>query len=200
MTIRVETIAFDIDSLLQRFAPKTALESYFEYLMRENERINLVSRETSQEDLNRLAAESLLPLSIVERNFTQYLDIGSGGGFPAIPLLLSGRIKGDTWLVERTQKKAAALRRILDRLNLNAGVLAKTSEELTFTTGFDLITLRYVKLTSFLLKKILTWLEPAGRFLYYSTPEFDCSSFTAVCYSFATEFGDVTKSFTIFEP
>ncbi len=199
MTARTETISFDVSSILRQFDPSGMLDRYFDCLMRENARVNLVSRETSREDFNRLAAESLLPLAVMGRRFKSYLDIGSGGGLPAIPILLSAQINGDTCLLERTRKKAAALGRIVKALNLKATVLPETLEELTFSSRFNLATLRYVKLTQPLLERILAFLEPTGVLVYYSSSGLECSSASSVSYLFSTESGDATKSFTLFE-
>src|SRR5512140_2142193 len=103
-------VALDTAATLTRHSNRNLIDRYYLELMKENAKVNLVSRETSREDFDRLFAESLLPLDIISSGkFTGYLDIGSGGGIPAIPLLISGRVSGSIVLVERTQKKAAAL-------------------------------------------------------------------------------------------
>jgi hypothetical protein len=94
-------VSFDITELLAKYDPKGKLESYHDLLMAENQRVNLVSRETTREDFERLIAESLLPLEILTSGFGSYLDIGSGGGFPAVPILMTERVVGESILLER---------------------------------------------------------------------------------------------------
>lgn len=204
MTPGTDIRRFDVRSFLAEIDPDSRLELYYELLADENRKVNLVSRETlpgidsGQPDrfalLRVLAAESLFPLRDLNRNaFAQYLDIGSGGGFPAIPILLTQHI-ADATLVERTLKKAAALRRMLSQLNQSAKVEPVTFEETSVPhESFDLITLRLVRLTPPILKKILPLLTPGGTLVYYSRPQFTpiLSNFeqTALQYS-ASETGN----------
>lgn len=162
--------------LRMRFDPADRIPGYCELLHAENERINLVSRETSEVGLENLALDSLVPLAFLEdHDITGYLDIGSGGGLPALPLLLSGRIQTPPEscpvLVERTQKKAAALQRISTSLGLRIELVASDLSQSPLARTFDLITMRYVKLTPRLLAVILPLLSTSGKFVYYSHTE-----------------------------
>ncbi|MBN1211383.1 MAG: class I SAM-dependent methyltransferase [candidate division Zixibacteria bacterium] len=195
-----DKIEFDIEAVLRRYVPKDKLETYFRELMAANRKVNLVSRETSLSDLTRLAAESLLPLDIIKLTFdsVSYLDIGSGGGFPAIPLLMTEKINRAV-LVERTVKKAAALEKILKTLLIKAEVVPKNFEELTFKKPFELITLRYIKLTDALLKKIFINLATGGFFIYYSSTELETYKNLSRLHTFTTPQGAVVKSLTLYQ-
>lgn len=169
MAVPGSNIQVDPAEILGRFDPQNRLETYFDLLLQENRKINLVSRETSREDLRRLAAESLVPLTLLELPVGRYLDIGSGGGLPSIPILLAGAVSGESFLVERTQKKAAALRRILLDLDLAAEVVPSNYEEARLNNRFDLVTIRLVKPTKPLLRKIHSGLNEGGTVVYYSS-------------------------------
>lgn len=196
--MELEARTVEIGEVIARHLAPERLTQYWDVLMAENLKVNLVSRETWRPDFDRMVAECVLPLDLLTRNFASYLDIGSGGGLPSIPLLLSGRVKGDVWLVERTQKKTAALQRMLTELSLEAKPIPQTFEEVPLDLKFDLITLRYVKLTPQLLRRILPALSPEGVFVYFSKPEFDCTnvSMTTVPYKISTE--QFVKSLTLF--
>lgn len=185
MTPQPEQIELNIPEILRRFDPDGRRTTYFDLLLSENRRVNLVSRETSTDDLTRLTAESLLPLSLLPAPSHSYLDIGSGGGLPAVPVLLSGRVQGTACLIERTQKKASALQRILLALDLRATVLADTFEQARIQTAFDLVTMRLVKLNRTLLNRVIDLLEPHGHFVYWGIPDFDCPQLPHVSYSYA---------------
>ena len=197
--IETRTINLDIEAILHQYDPSNRLSRYFSLLMNENERLNLVSRETSHDDLERLAAESLFPLTMLGRGFDNYLDIGSGGGMPALPIMLSGSVSGEVCLIERTQKKAAALRRMLYGLDLTANIIAKPYEETEFSTDFSLITIRLVKLTKPVLDHVIAALKPDGKFVYYGIPSFGCDGLTAVSYSYSGTNADFGKTFTILQ-
>ncbi|MFH1373542.1 MAG: RsmG family class I SAM-dependent methyltransferase [bacterium] len=170
-------IICDPVELLKKYDPDGRLDQYYQLLLQENQRVNLVSRETVKTgliELRKLAAQSLLPLEkVVPAKIVNYLDIGSGGGFPAIPILLTHPAILSCRLVERTQKKAAALSRIVSGLDLNALVISDNFEDLSLKPIYDLVTLRLVKLTPKLLRRILTVLTPEGCLIYYSVPGFE---------------------------
>ncbi len=193
-----DTLTLDVGQVIARHLDPDRLTQYWNLLMAENQKVNLVSRETSREAFDRMVAESLMPLDLLSSDFDAYLDIGSGGGLPALVLLLTGRINGETWLVERTQKKTAALSRMLESLSLQALPMPRTFEEVPLTRKFDLITLRYVKLTPQLLRRILPALSPSGVFAYYSKPEFDLAFQNATVISYRIGSEDFVKSLTLF--
>jgi 16S rRNA (guanine(527)-N(7))-methyltransferase RsmG len=192
-------ISFDADSLLAKYDPHDSLEAYFRMLLLENRRINLVSRETSHESLRTLAAESLLPLEIVGRSFESYLDIGSGGGLPAIPILMCVEGIAKAYLVERTMKKAGALRRILAQLELKAEILPVSFEDARLEESFDLITLRLVRPTKSLLGRIRAQLKPGGFFVHYSEPaSLAVDLFVVKTYSYCSAEQPMPKHFSVF--
>ena len=209
------SLSFNPDQIIAKYLSAESLDRYFELLMAENWKVNLVSRETSRSDFDRLAAESLLPLDVLGGSFGRYLDIGAGGGFPAVPLMLAGVVGSEAVLVERTGKKIAALERIVEDLGLSGGdravrLLNTTFEDIPIEPRYDLITMRYVKLTLQLLKRILGSLANSGVFLYYSTPEFTLNSpqdsstpdstsgIKVETHTYSSSQDQVTKSFTIF--
>lgn len=82
-------------------------------------------------------ADSVLKLHIVDSlAFLQYvevlgnpvLDLGSGAGYPGIPLAVMGY---DVVLCESVQKKARFLQGVVQQLSLESGVEAQRVEELT---------------------------------------------------------------------
>ena len=96
------------------------------------------------------------------------LDIGSGGGFPALPLklLLPGL---DLVLVERSGRKAAFLRKVVAALNLSDVRVRHGSfpECVEGDTG-DVITARAVEKARAMLADILATLRPDSVFLCQS--------------------------------
>ena len=191
--------------LFSKYDPDDKLEPFFDLLTEENKRVNLVSRETKREDLRRLAAESLAPLELIgEKRYRSYLDIGSGGGIPSIPIMTAtaaGVIEIEqVRLIERTQKRAAALGRIISGLNLQAEILPEDFSGKDTSTRFDLVTLRYVKLTPKLLSAAFKTLHCSGLFVYYSQPEFsiDRNRFSAVTQLFTLDLKEPPRPVTFF--
>jgi 16S rRNA G527 N7-methylase RsmG len=203
MTIN-PTLDYDLEKLLSLFGADSDLQKYFDLLMDENQRINLVSRETNQEDLLRLAAESLAPMEQSRiSDVNRYLDIGSGGGFPAIVILLAARTGAfqinQAVLAERRQRRADALGRIVQQLKLPAQISPHDFIPGVPDGKFDLITLRYVKLTPSLWGLISKTLTDSGCLIYYSKPEFEInlSQFSITVQPFKLNDAEPTKNYTI---
>ena len=184
-----EVISWNLQEFLEMCDPEKRLIPYYQLLSKENQRTNLVSRETlspkqsnivntnSFAGLENLAAESLAPVhTLKKKKFERYLDIGSGGGFPALPLMLTCNMQSST-LVERTQKKAAALRRMLVGLNLRAEIIEDTFENLHLPPAqFDLVTIRLVKLDEDMLSRVMELIATQGVCIYYAKPSFQVNN------------------------
>ncbi len=113
---------------LEEAAPAAlGFAAFLDLLLRANSGVNLVSRKEAVPEvlvarhlLDALEALPLLPPAAVRR--LRLLDIGSGGGFPAIPLLLARRDL-DGFLVESVGKKARFLEAVVGALGLTARVV-----------------------------------------------------------------------------
>lgn len=154
--------------------PEKVLESlrtYCELVLEKNIQINLISRK----DTDRIVEAHLLPsLAIYKihpfKPETSVLDIGSGGGFPAIPLAIVQPEVHFT-LIDSIGKKIRAVETFAQQLGLrNVTCLQERAEQLTAT--YHAITGRAVTdLESF---RILAepHLKPKGTILYLSGGSF----------------------------
>lgn len=194
-----EVLTLDVERLIDRYLDGKLLDRYFELLMEQNRAVNLVSRETSRRDFDRLVAESLLPLEHLSLPVANYLDIGAGGGIPGIPILIAGAVSGKSFLVERTTKKARALSKIIEQLEVPAEVIPGNFEEIRELPRLELVTMRYVKPALQLLKNVMKTLARGGVFVYYSTLEFEARGVKSVTRQFKCPQRSALKSFTIFQ-
>jgi 16S rRNA (guanine(527)-N(7))-methyltransferase RsmG len=121
--------------LAREFAPHGALssdqlaqlEAHYELLGRWNTRLNL-TRIRSLEDSVRLHyCESLFVGKTLPSGSLKIVDIGSGGGFPGIPLAIL-RPECSVTLVESHQRKAVFLQEA-SRLLKNVKVISERAEE-----------------------------------------------------------------------
>jgi len=204
MTDATSPIRIDIVEIMQKFDPDNHLSKYLDLLEQVNQVVNLVSRETSRQGLEGLVADSLIPFQLnTFQKSTRYLDIGSGGGFPSIPILLS-TVSSDlgitnTTLVERTQKKARALTGFIESLNLSAEVIPQTLQDCKLETTFDLITLKYVKLTPSLFRKITNLLKDNGCLVHYSQPNtFKGDHMSSRSYLYTLGDEEIVRNLTIY--
>lgn len=120
------------------------LERFAALLLKWNAVQNLVSRETEAVLWERHIVDSLQVLPLIGHPAANVLDVGSGGGLPALPLAIALKGSGARFtLAEPTTKKVAFLRTAIRELQLPATVHAGRVQEIdSRETSFDLITSR----------------------------------------------------------
>jgi len=108
----------------------TQFNSYLEMLFTWNNQINLFSRWDTDRLSERHLLESLAWIPQLEQQFkSPIMDLGSGAGFPGIPLAIY-RPDIKVVFVEAIKKKADFLNRVVNRLSLNSEVLTERVETL----------------------------------------------------------------------
>lgn len=125
------------------------LALYLEFLVRWNARMNLTAVRKPEEIVARHFGESLfLAAHAIKDRMQAVVDVGSGAGFPGLPLkIFAPRLS--VLLVEPTYRKATFLREVIRALALqDIEVLPARAEELLEErTGLaaDLVTMRAVE-------------------------------------------------------
>jgi 16S rRNA (guanine527-N7)-methyltransferase len=127
------------------------LEQFLRYrqeLLDWNKRINLTAITDPEEILIKHFLDSLSLLLVYGKPQTNLLDIGSGAGFPGLPLKIV-RPRWQVTLIEATNKKVLFLRHVIDTLRLNDIVAVHgRAEELAhqrqYRARFDIVTARAV--------------------------------------------------------
>jgi 16S rRNA (guanine527-N7)-methyltransferase len=106
------------------------IQQYIKILLRWNEKLNLTAIRNPLEILYRHFCESMFAASAIPVDKGRLADIGSGPGFPGIPLKIV-RPGLDLCLVESNIKKGTFLAEVVRELQLsNARVLISRYEEL----------------------------------------------------------------------
>lgn len=137
-----------------------------------NSRINLVSRQDTENLWEHHVLPSVAPLCMTEiPEQSRVCDIGSGGGFPAIPLKIL-RPDLEILLTDSIRKKALFLKQVIEELNLeNITVQNERVETLGKNPGlqqqFDFITARAVGKISALMAWGRPFLKESGSFLFW---------------------------------
>lgn len=117
-----------------------------------NKKINLISKKSSYDFYKNHVLHSLSISKIINfKNGSYIMDIGTGGGFPGIPLSIIFP-KSNFILVESINKKTNALKYIVKELKLNnIEIICNRVENIN--DKFDFIINRYVAKIS----KIILW-------------------------------------------
>ena len=119
----------------------TALHSHFELLVRWNRVLNLTRDDSLRVAVERHYAESLFLAVHLRPGVVRLADVGSGAGFPGLPVAVA-HPGSSVLLVESDLRKAAFLRESRD-FAPNTEVAARRAEELE--PGFDAVISRAVK-------------------------------------------------------
>ena len=88
---------------------ESRLDRFVEVLLRWQNKLNLVAPSTLPELWTRHVADSLQLIALAPKARI-WVDLGSGGGFPGLPIALAGDAGTQVHLVESNGKKAAFLR------------------------------------------------------------------------------------------
>ena len=160
-----QVVKIDSREMIDRYCDRATLTAFLDQVWEGNRRFNLFSRRSQRSDLVLLAAESLLPVhwGWIGKSDGPILDIGSGWGIPAIPIILACPEIAIT-MAERSQKKADFLLLLLNRLNINATVINAELQALMSPLSFRTVTMRRVALDA----KVVTQIRrltapPAAR-------------------------------------
>ena len=154
--------------------PETAsvLQEYFGLLDRWNAKINLTAlplRPPTDETFDRLFVEPLAASRFLPDQPDVWLDLGSGGGSPAIPLkAVHPKLK--LTMVESKVRKAAFLREAVRTLKLHDATVENSRIEMLpapFIGSASVVTVRAVKVDSTLLTRAAELLAPEGRLILF---------------------------------
>lgn len=135
---------------------------YLELLKKWNN-VHNISR-MSDKELEESIIDSLIPLKFLE--FNSLLDIGSGSGFPAIPIAIA-RKNIRIAMTEPIKKKSSFLNYAKVLLNLNNTEIYSSRIENLTIGKFDLVSSRAVAESSIILNLALPHLQQDGKIILY---------------------------------
>lgn len=144
-------------------------DQYAEYLVRWNKHVNLTAITEPDEIVIKHFVDSLHILRYVKLKKNQSLiDIGSGAGFPGLPLLIANPDINVTF-VDSIRKKLAFIKDVLHNTGLIATVTHNRAEELGRNAGFretfDFATARAVAQLNVLCEYCLPLVKVGGLFI-----------------------------------
>lgn len=153
-----------------------AFQTYYDFLLSENEKYNLTGITAYEDVLIKHFYDSLTLLKTNDfADGTSLCDIGSGAGFPGIPLkIVHPGIK--LTLVESQTKKANFLKELVSLLKLdNVVVINDRAEEFAHKNKekFDIVTARAVAPLNILNELTLPLVKVGGVFLAMKGDNYD---------------------------
>ena len=150
------------------------LERYAQILEEENKKMNLTAVTGEEEIAQRHFIDSLGVLRAAGDGIknARIIDVGSGPGFPGVPMKIAEPTIRLTAL-DSTEKRVAFLQRLYAALGIEAEAVAARAEELAcdkrYREGFDFAVSRAVARLNVLAELCLPYVKVGGAFLAMKT-------------------------------
>ncbi len=143
------------------------LSKFCDYLLEQNNLFNLTAIKTPEGAALLHFADSLALCKYIPEN-AKVLDIGSGAGFPAIPLAVA-RPDVNVTALDSTGKRVDFINRVAEMLDLsNLTAVCARAEDVTgskFKESFDIVTARAVAAYPILLELCIPAVKVGGSFV-----------------------------------
>lgn len=157
----------------------TDYEKFYKYmkeLLEWNEKINLTAIKDEKEFVIKHFVDSLTVADLINEN-KKVIDIGTGAGFPGIPLKLVNK-DIDITLVDSVNKKVTVLNEIIEKLNLEKIQAIHTRAEdiahkMEYREKYDIATSRAVSNLTTLVEYLLPFVKVGGCIICLKGPNFD---------------------------
>lgn len=153
----------------------TNFDEYIKTFLEENSKINLMSKNDEKLIFEKHIFDSLsikLLFDKLEALPKTILDIGTGGGFPSIPIALEYpeiKVTG----IDSIQKKINAISNIAEKLGIKNIEFIRDRVENIKDKQFDMITSRAVAQTSLLVEYAYPLLKKGGYLVLYKSKSVD---------------------------
>jgi 16S rRNA (guanine527-N7)-methyltransferase len=149
-------------------------EKYRQLILEWNRRMNLISKNSEGKVWLTHFLDSILPITEIEFADKTLLDLGSGAGFPGIPLKILYPSIG-LYLVESTHKKSLFLQNAIKKLDLQGAQVINSPLKFiddSLARAIDIIVTRAVKLKQDEYEKCFSLLKEDGLMLLYKARDF----------------------------
>lgn len=147
---------------------------YYELLVNWNEKVNLTAITNAEDVAEKHFLDSMMIFSAIKvpRN-ARVIDIGTGAGFPAVPMKIAQEGL-DITLVDALQKRVHFLEELASDLDLQMEIIHGRAEELikekNMREGFDLAVSRAVAKLNTLAEYVLPYVKVGGSFVAWKGP------------------------------
>lgn len=143
------------------------LVKLYEFLVDYNQNVNLTAITDFKEVVIKHFVDSVLPFSMVDvKENSSFIDVGTGAGFPSIPLMIvRPDLKGT--LLEALNKRCVFLEKACEMVGVNATVVHGRAEDYAKDKreSFDLATARAVAAMPVLSEYCMPYVKVGGRFI-----------------------------------
>lgn len=154
--------------------------SYYRLLCEWNEKMNLTAITEYEAVVRKHFLDSVLLTKCeeyTEQKIKKILDLGTGAGFPGIPLAILNPDKSFT-LVDSLNKRIEFLKEVkntlsLENVNLYHGRAEDLGRDFLFRNQFDITVSRAVAELPLLMEYCIPFVKPDGYFISYKGPRYE---------------------------
>ncbi len=151
---------------------KKQFELYYDFLIKENEKYNLTAITDKKEVYFKHFYDSLMISSIIDFNNKTFLDVGSGAGFPSIPLKICFPSL-NVVIIDSLLKRTKFLEELKTMIGLtNVTIIHGRAEEYELKNEFDFVSARAVARLNILTELCLPFVKKGGYFLAYKGKDY----------------------------
>ena len=139
----------------------------YEFLVEYNKNVNLTAITDFEEVVVKHFIDSVLPFSMIDiKESSSFIDVGTGAGFPSIPLMIvRPDLKGT--LLEALNKRCVFLEKACELTEVDAKVIHGRAEDYAKEKreAFDFATARAVAAMPVLCEYCIPYVKTGGRFI-----------------------------------
>jgi 16S rRNA (guanine527-N7)-methyltransferase len=146
------------------------LDKYYELLVEWNEKINLTSIIEKEEVFIKHFYDSLCLLKGIKIDNQKLLDVGSGAGFPSLPLKIVFP-NLDVTIIDALNKRIKFLEVLTTALDLKVRLIHGRAEEHMHKNNYDIVTARAVANLRLLSELCIPFVKPGGVFIALKGPK-----------------------------
>lgn len=165
-----------------------------DFMVEYNENVNLTSITEFEEVVDKHFVDSVLPFFMVEiPEGSSFIDVGTGAGFPALPLLIvRPDLKGT--LCDSLNKRCFYLEKACELVGIHAEIIHARSEELGRKRRecFDFSTARAVAAMPVLAEYCVPFVKKGGRFIALKSVNEDIMAAASAVKKLGGEIAQVT--------
>lgn len=139
----------------------------YEFLVEYNENVNLTAITEFSDVIIKHFVDSVLPFTMIEvKEGSSFIDVGTGAGFPSIPLMIyRNDLKGT--LLEALNKRCVYLEKACELVGVKATIVHGRAEDYAKEKRgyFDIATARAVAAMPVLSEYCMPYVKKGGRFV-----------------------------------